>query len=175
VLQHDASTEFTFAAQFVAELRFRAVDIDPGTGEIQGDQGGFPEEYPLEDVELCTPDFMSEVKIVDIDFRAMWEAMDASGEVLEKCVLQTRELESAVTNITACLGMRSKDREHAVDMVTKNVSSHSFHIVGTLVGSIKFLIRAQIQQSDEKAACLLKMAVRSPDAVVSRAVASCIK
>merc|ERR1712157_674472 len=107
-----------------------------------------------EDVELCTPDFMSEVKIVDVDFRAMWEAMDASGEVLEKCVLQTKEVESAVTNIT---------------------SSHSLHIVGTFVGGSKFLIRAQIQRSDEKAGCLFKMAVRSPNAAVSRGVAACIK
>merc|ERR1712129_433393 len=113
--------------------------------------------------------------IVDIDFRAMWEAMDASGEVLEKCVLQTKELESAVTNITACLGMRSEDREQAGDMATRNGSSHSLHIVGTLVGGTKFLIRAQIQRSDEKAGFLFKMAVRSPDVAVSRVVAACIK
>lgn len=95
--------------------------------------------------------------------------------MLEKCVLQARGVESAVIAITACLGMRSEDGEHAAAVTMRNGSPYSLHIAGTLVGRIKFLIRAQIQQSDEKTGCLLKMAVRSTVAEVSQAVAACIK
>lgn len=48
----------------MAELQFRVVEVDPGTGEIEGDEEGFNEEYPLEDVEISTVDFMAKVVIV---------------------------------------------------------------------------------------------------------------
>jgi len=175
VLRHDVGTDFTFAAQFVAELRFRAVDVDPSNGELQGDEDGFAEEYPLEDVELCTADFLSDVQIADVDFRARWESLGISGEVLEKCVLQAKGAECAIAVIAACLGMRSEDGELAAAVTIKTGPPYNLHIGGTLLGRINFLLRAQIQQSDDKTGCFLKMAIRSPVARVSQAVAACIK
>ena len=49
------------SAQFEAELKFRVVEVDPVSGDIEGEEDGFPEEYPLEDVELSTADFMRKV------------------------------------------------------------------------------------------------------------------
>lgn len=61
VLRRNASSNHVPSAQFVAELKFRVIEVDPITGEIEGDKDGFAEEYPLEDVELFTADFISEV------------------------------------------------------------------------------------------------------------------
>ena len=61
VLRLNTSESNIFAAQFVAELKFRVLEIDPNTAEIEGDEDGFAEEYPLEDVEISTNDFMGKV------------------------------------------------------------------------------------------------------------------
>jgi len=106
VLRRNTSESNIFAAQFVAELKFRVLEIDPNTAEIEGDEDGFAEEYPLEDVEISTNDFMGKARVADTDFRSAWESLDRDGEVLEKFSLQFKDLESAVTAVTACLGMQ---------------------------------------------------------------------
>ena len=45
----------------MAELKFRVIEVDPTTGDIEGDEEGFQEEYPLEDVEIATADFIAKV------------------------------------------------------------------------------------------------------------------
>lgn len=61
VLRCISDSRIGTAAHFMAELRFRVIEVDPATGEIEGDEEGFQEEYPLEDVELLTADFMAKV------------------------------------------------------------------------------------------------------------------
>lgn len=39
----------------------QALDVDPATGELEGDEEGFPEEYPLETLTISTADFMAKV------------------------------------------------------------------------------------------------------------------
>lgn len=41
----------------------QALDVDPATGELEGDEEGFPEEYPLEQLNIATADFMAKVLI----------------------------------------------------------------------------------------------------------------
>lgn len=44
--------------------RFQALDVDPATGLLEGDEDeeGFEEEYPLEQLNIATADFMAKVK-----------------------------------------------------------------------------------------------------------------
>lgn len=39
----------------------QALDVDPATGELEGDEEGFPEDYPLEQLQISTADFMAKV------------------------------------------------------------------------------------------------------------------
>jgi coatomer subunit gamma len=41
------------------------VEVDPTTGEVEGEPAGFAEEYPLEDLEIATADFMAKVSLGD--------------------------------------------------------------------------------------------------------------
>ena len=59
----------------MAELKFRVVEVDPASGEAEGDQDGFPEEYPLEDIELSTADFIAKV----VDFWLLVITLAAGG------------------------------------------------------------------------------------------------
>lgn len=43
-------------------LHGQVLDVDPATGEVEGDEEGFPEEYPLEQLSIATADFMARVR-----------------------------------------------------------------------------------------------------------------
>mmetsp|Transcript_3375 Transcript_3375/g.9905 ORF Transcript_3375/g.9905 Transcript_3375/m.9905 type:complete len:108 (+) Transcript_3375:2381-2704(+) len=61
VLHCSSDSTFGSAARFMAELKFRVVEVDPVSGDIEGDEDGFQEEYPLEDVEISSADFIAKV------------------------------------------------------------------------------------------------------------------
>jgi len=61
------------------ELHFKVVQVDPTTGEVEGDEDGYDEEYPLETLEINTNDFMA--KTSTGDFRRSWEQAGTDGEI----------------------------------------------------------------------------------------------
>jgi coatomer protein complex subunit gamma len=171
VLKRNKAPGHSISAQFVAELKFRVIEIDPVSGDIEGDEDGFPEEYPLEDVELSTADFIR--KVTDADFRSTWESLGLSGEVLEKFGLQFKDLNSATAAVIDCLGMEPQGSEQSASILHKK-GQHSINLAGVFVGGVRVLARAQLQL-DEQTGCILKLAVRSPSLEVSRLIADCIK
>lgn len=68
------------------ELSFKMLQVDPVTGEVEGSTKGFDEDFPLEDLEINTNDFMAKVSLGD--FRRNWDSVGVDGEVLEKFALQ---------------------------------------------------------------------------------------
>ena len=167
VLERDTSQPLT-PATFTCELRFTVVEVDPATGEEEG--ATFEEEYPLEDLEIATADFMAKVSVPD--FRKAWEDMGNEGEVLEKFALQYRKVEDAVTAVLDFLGMQPCDGTATVKPTGK---PHMLHLSGVFVSGQQVLSRAQIALPNESGQCILKIAVRSPDGDVSRMVADCIR
>jgi coatomer protein complex subunit gamma len=108
---------FGSSARYMAELKFKVVDVNPISGDIEGDEEGFQEEYPLEDVEISSADFIAEVLIPvsqDYDcvqakigeFRQVWDSFDKSQEVLQKFSLQFKDLKTAIDAVISCLGMQ---------------------------------------------------------------------
>jgi len=153
---------------FTAELHFQVVQVDPTTGEAEGD--GFDEEYPLEDLEIATSDFMA--KVATPDFRRAWEDMGNSNEVLEKFALQFKKQEEAVSAVVEFLGMQPCDGTSQIksEMAGK---PHMLHLSGVFVGGRSVLARAQVAMQGDSGV-VLKIAVRSEDEGVSRMVADCI-
>lgn len=161
------------AATIPCELHFKIVQVDPSTGEVEGDDDGFDEEYPLEPVELGANDYMAKVAMGD--FRRTWDTMGTDNEVLGKFALQFNKVEDAVTAVIALLGMQAVDSTNVVappDGVNKK--PHILHLSGVFIGNLHVLARAQLQMSDASGV-VLKMAVRSPDTDVSQMVADCIQ
>lgn len=155
------------------ELHFKLVQVDPNTGEVEGNEKGFDEEFPLEDLELATHDYMAKVPMGD--FRRSWDQMGTDGEVLEKFALQFRKLEDAVAAVVDFLGMQPVDGTGTVAAdasVTKK--PHILHLSGVFIGNAPVLVRAQLQL-DDASGVVLKMAVRSQDAEISQLVAECIQ
>jgi len=156
-------------SQFTCELRFTVVQVDPATGDEEGDT--FEEEYPLEDLEVSTSDFMAKVTVPD--FRKSWEGLGNDNEVLEKFALQFKTMEEAVAAVVDFLGMQPCDGTGTVK-ANAGGKPHMLHLSGVFVTGQQVLGRAQIAMQSS-GGVVLKIAVRSEDAAVSRMVADCIR
>jgi coatomer subunit gamma len=167
VLERNAELQLT-PSSFTCELRFTVTQVDPATGEAEGD--AFEEEYPLEDLEIATSDFMAKVAVPD--FRKAWENLGNENEVLEKFALQFKKMEDAVTAVIDFLGMQPCDGTGAVK--AGSGKPHMLHLSGVFTTGQQVLARAQVAMQGETGV-VLKIAVRSEDAGVSRIVADCIR
>ncbi len=152
------------------ELRFCSLRIDPETGVLLGEST--EEEYALEDLEIYTSDFVAKQAISD--FRNTWEIMTAQCEVQQKYVLQYRSLDSAVSALVAFLGMDTCD---GTGIIKQGSPKHMLHLSGIFVGGMTILARAQISflNDSNSNGVVLRVAVRSGDALVSRMVLDSIK
>jgi len=159
------------ACSFACELRFTVVEVDPATGEEEG--GTFEEEYPLEDLEISTSDFMAKVTVPD--FRKAWEIVGNGNEVLEKFALQFKKMDDAVAGVVNFLGMQPCDGTGKLKPENANgAKPHMLHISGAFVTGSQVLARAQVAMQPT-GGVVLKIAVRSDDEAVSRMVADCIQ
>ena len=154
-------------------LHFRVVQVDPHSGEVEGDNDGYEEEYPLEDLELGTNDFMAKTSLGD--FRRSWDQVGSDGEVLEKFALQFKKLEDAVTAVSDYLGMQAVDGTASVPAGDGPKRSHTLHLSGVFIGNVPVLVRAQLQMEDSGGSVVLKIAVRSENKDISQLVAECIR
>lgn len=154
-------------------LKFNVVQVDPTTGEVEGDEDGYEEEYALESLDVNTNDFMA--KITFPDFRRLWEQTSTEGEVLEKFALQFKKLSEAVTAVIDFLGMQPCDNTGTVTDTSVKNKSHTLHLSGMFVGNVTVLVRAQLQLDDAVGGVVLKIAVRSESKDISTLVAECIR
>jgi coatomer protein complex subunit gamma len=155
-------------SSFTCELRFTVCMVDPASGEELGDS--FEEEYPVEDLEISTSDFMAKVAVPD--FKKAWDAVGNDNEVLNKFALQFKKMEDAVAAVLDFLGMQTCDGTGAVKPGGK---PHMLHLSGVFVTGQQVLARAQIAMQGENGGVVLKIAVRSDDAEVSQLVSDCIR
>ncbi|EWM22306.1 coatomer protein subunit gamma, partial [Nannochloropsis gaditana] len=170
VLRREADTVIS-PESLQCRLLFNVVDIDPVSGEIEGEPSGFAEEYPLEALEINTSDYMAKVAPLG-DFKKNWEALGPEQEVMEHFQLQFKELQEAIVAVIDYLGMQACDGTAA--MGKPGSSTHNLHLSGVFVGNRPVLVRAQLQ-ADQAAGMVLKIAVRSEDLNLSQMVADCIR
>ncbi|KAL7538081.1 hypothetical protein ACHAXR_008281 [Thalassiosira sp. AJA248-18] len=156
---------------FECVLRFGVVQVDPKSGEDESDP--FDEEYPLEELELATSDFMAKVSVPD--FRQAWEQVGNTNEVLEKFALQFKKQDDAVAAVIDFLGMQPCDGTGHLKPGEGGKKPHMLHLSGVFVGGTQVVARAQVAAQGDAAGVLLKIAVRSDDPTVSRMVADCIR
>lgn len=154
------------ATSFPCEMKFFVADCDPDSGEP--DSEGYEDIFPLESVEVPSSEFMAKVPVSN--FRAAWEASSEDGEVLESFALSFKTLSEAVSAVLDFLGMAACDGTGVVKDATNR---HNAYLSGVWLGGVRVLARMAIVIDDANG-CVLKIAVRSDDPDVSRAVADCI-
>lgn len=173
VLQRDADVPIETSA-FACTLHFNVIQVDPASGEDESEP--FEEEYPLEDLEITTADFMAKVTVPD--FRKSWENIGNDNEVLEKYALSFQSLEEAVTGVIGFLGMQPCDGTGIVKNATDASGSgkpHMLHLSGVFIGGFSTFARAQLAMQGDSGSVVLKIAVRSENEAVPALVADCIR
>jgi coatomer protein complex subunit gamma len=165
-------TEDPVPLTLACELKFTVIQVDPTTGEVEGDEDGYEEEYPLEELDINTNDYMAKISFPD--FRKMWEEMGNEGEVIEKFSLQFKKLSDALVAVVEFLGMQPCDNTGVISAADASKKSHTLHLSGMFIGNTTVLVRAQLQL-DEANGVVLKMAVRSESQDISTLVAECIQ
>jgi coatomer protein complex subunit gamma len=163
---------FPQPATLTCELQFKLASVDPNTGEVEGSRKITDEDFPLEDLEISTNDFMKKMTVGD--FRRTWDQVGAEGEVLEKFALQFKKIDEAINAVMDFLGMQAVDNTNVVapDFLSAK-KPHVLHLSGVFIGNIPVLARAQLQM-DDSTGVVLKLAVRSQSKEISQTVAGCI-
>lgn len=169
LLQRDTSLPIS-TTRFPCELHFTVVQVDPATGEEDGDS--FEEEYPLEDLDVVAADYMAKITVPD--FRRSWEQVGNANEVLEKFALQFKSIEEGVQSIMNLLGMQACDGTAVLKPNTQG-KPHMLHLSGIFVGGMTVLARGQVGMDKNSGGVVLKIAVRSEDESISRIVIDCIR
>lgn len=154
------------------QLQFKVIQVDPNSGQVEGDENGYDEEYALEDVGINTNDYMAKVSVAD--FRKVWEGLGNNGEVMEKFALQFKKIPEAVFAVIDFLGMQPADGTGTMTASDANKKSHTLHLSGLFLGNVYVLVRAQLQIDDSNGNVVLKIAVRSEDKSISQLVSECI-
>jgi len=148
-------------------MKFTVKEVDPSSG--QPDEGGYDDEYQLEDLELTTSDYMQ--RTVVANFQQEWDATDSEHEVVETYSLSTmKTLTDAVKEITEFLGMSPCDGTEAVP---EKKTKHILLLSGTFLGGVRVLARARMR-IDPSQTVSMELTVRSPDPQINAAVASAI-
>lgn len=153
---------------FGTELKFVCKDIDPQTGEMDEDDEGEEDEFPLEDLEVSTGDFIAQCIVGS--FRQEWGAMNTENSVLEKFVLNFKTVKETAERIIALFGMASCE---GTGKVADETRSHMLLLAGTFLDGSKVLVRAHVALST--GGCQLKMEVRSEDLAISKLVIECVQ
>ncbi len=151
---------------FACELKFTVIQVDSASGEDEGEP--YEEEYPLEDLKLLVSEFFSRTAVSD--FRGAWESVGNANEVLQKFALQEKDLGSAVDALIDCIGLITCD---GTRMIKPGAKQHMLHLSGAYLGKVTIVARSQVSLSPS-GSIILKIAIRSEDAQVSRLVANCL-
>jgi coatomer protein complex subunit gamma len=116
------------AASLRAGLRFRVRELDPSTGEPE--DGGYDDEYALEDVPVSTADYVVAEPLAD--WSAAWDAAGGEREATDTYDLGPRDsLQAAADAVVASLGLAPCAGS---DAVPPNARSHAVLLAGRVAG-----------------------------------------
>jgi len=165
------------AIAIVCELKFMVTRVDLDTGDVEEGDTPLEEEYTLEDVQINVSDYIVPTPVRD--FRRSWANAaggggggdDNDGEVLQKFSLRQKKLEETIATVVECLGLQVCD---GTSRVRPGARQHMIHLSGTFMGGVAVLARAQVSIGSSSDTTVLKIAVRSKSAAISKMVAESV-
>ncbi|KIX93090.1 uncharacterized protein Z520_11147 [Fonsecaea multimorphosa CBS 102226] len=141
---------------FTNVLRFTSKEIDPTTGEAE--EGGYEDEYEVENLELTGADFVSPAFAGNFDH--IWEGTGANGEeVSETLVLgSVKTLADATEQLSQALSLQPLD---GTDVVLSN-TTHTLKMYGKSVAGGRVAALVKMVHS-AKAGVTVKVSVRTDE------------
>ncbi|MFH4981679.1 hypothetical protein AB6A40_008388 [Gnathostoma spinigerum] len=157
------------AASFAATLKFQVKDVDPTTGEPEGDEC-YDDSYILEEVEITPADHILAVQ--RINFASVWDQLSEDNERTDTFALQSMHtLQDAVRELIRVLGMGVCERS---DHVPEGKSSHTLLLSGMFRGGHETLARIRLAFDPVDQYVTINVAVRSPDRAISELILNAV-
>jgi len=137
----------------------------------QGDDLGYEDDYPVENVVVGTGDFMYPRALQQGQFKSVWEQLSAQGvEATQKLSLNFKTLESGVEYIIATLNMSACD---STGKVEQGVRGHTLLLSGTFLGGQTCLVKALVGM-DPGRGCVAKLSCRAKSNQVAQVISSAL-
>jgi len=132
-----------------------------------GDDMGYDDDYPVENINIITGDFMFARMLPQGQFKSVWDQLEAQGhEAMQKLVLNYKSLEAAVEGIISILNMESCDK---TGIVETGVRGHTLLLSGSFLGGNMCLVKALVGM-DPNHGCMAKLSCRSKNPAVAEIV-----
>jgi len=132
-----------------------------------GDDLGYEDDYPVENVQIGSGDYMFPRALAQGQFKSVWDQLAAQGaESMQKLCLNFKTLDAAVEGVIAALNMEPCDKTGKVE---SGVRGHTLLMSGTFLGGQTCLVRALVGM-DAQHGCLAKLACRAKSQAVSDVV-----
>eukprot|EP01123_Difflugia_compressa_P014190 TRINITY_DN709_c1_g1_i1.p1 TRINITY_DN709_c1_g1~~TRINITY_DN709_c1_g1_i1.p1 ORF type:complete len:650 (-),score=137.94 TRINITY_DN709_c1_g1_i1:113-1846(-) len=151
---------------FWNNLLFKTHEIDQKTNHVSED--GFPDEFPLDDVEIKVGDYVRKNYIPN--FTAVWTQTDNDPQSVATFSLTTvNNIKDGIEEIIKVLGMSPcENSEKLGDSKTK----HILYLSGTFMdGNIPVIARVRIRLSPQQVVGM-ELTVRSPNIPLAESLAN---
>uniref|UniRef100_A0A6V3PUR7 Coatomer subunit gamma n=1 Tax=Lotharella globosa TaxID=91324 RepID=A0A6V3PUR7_9EUKA len=167
----DDSKRENFASGTITNvLKFLVKDVEDGVAQGVATE----DEYTLEDLEVVESDFMQAVTTIrTMDFKKQWDSL-SNVQAGKKFSLGLDDLQSAVDAVIDLLGMGACE---SMNEVAENARSHGVFMVGKFLSSGKVLpvlCKAGFML-DQRHGVTLKIAIRCPDANISKLLTNSVR
>lgn len=129
----------------------------------EGDDLGYEDDYPMEQVQIVTGDYMYPRPLQPGQHKSAWESIGAQGvEATQKLSLNFKSLQAAVDAIISSLNMAPCDNTGRVE---PEVRGHTLLMSGTFLGGQGCLVRALVGM-DPTHGCVAKLTCRAKNPAV---------
>jgi len=148
-------------------LLFKAHEVDQKTNQV--DDEGFPDEFPLDDVEITVSDYM--IKNFLPNFTAIWTQTDNDPQSVTTFSLSTvNSIKDGVTEMIRVLGMAPCENSEQVGEASR--SKHVLYLSGNFVeGNSPVIARVRMRYSPQQGAGM-ELTVRSPNTSLANTLAN---
>ncbi|KAL8937807.1 MAG: hypothetical protein Q9216_004238 [Gyalolechia sp. 2 TL-2023] len=138
-------------------LKFTSKEIDPTTGEP--DEGGYPDEYQVEDLELLGSDYVTPAYAGSFDH--VWEQTGANGDEASETLQlsNSKSISDATEQLTKALSLQPLD---GTDVSLSN-STHTLKLYGKTLGGGKVAALVKMAYYSSKSGVTTKITVRSEE------------
>ncbi|EFO21327.1 coatomer gamma subunit [Loa loa] len=156
-------------ATFSASLKFKVRDVDPTTGEFEGNET-YNDVFVLEEVEITVADHVQPMQRTN--FAVSWEQIGDGNENEDTYALSTvHTLQDAVRELMKCIGLGPCERS---DRVPEGKNAHLLLLAGVFRGGHEVLAKARLALDSVDKTVTMNFVVRSDDATVSEIVGSAV-
>ncbi|GAM19255.1 hypothetical protein SAMD00019534_024300 [Acytostelium subglobosum LB1] len=151
---------------FANTLKFKVREIDPSTGEP--DDGGFDEQYKIEDLELLPKDYMQ--RAMCPNFQEEWKRLPEEIQSVQTFQLVTiKTIDDAIKELIKTLSMAPCEKS---EVAQPKANKHILYLSGRFVNGVSVLVRARMKIDGNGQNTDVELTVKSEDEIVNEFVTS---